>query len=136
MKKILLDTNLIVALMDQNNSHHNQAKQVFEKIKVEKCRAEVSLIIIHEVLWVAEKLCKLPRSMVVNSLLALISQKKVYCLEQPTKVLIKSLRLYLEGKFDFADLYLNTLASQKNMQIASFDQDFVKMKAPLYQWQK
>jgi len=128
MKKIYLDTNIIVRLIAENNStQHQQAKKIFMEVEAENRTVYLSLLVINEVLWILSRYYQLKRSVFVSGLIKLFSLKNIKTCEIKKKDLFFLLDKYQKSSYDFTDLYLNHLVG-KTGTIISFDKDFDKLK--------
>lgn len=135
--RILLDTNVILRFLiphEESLKQHLQAKKLMKDMSDGKVLGLLSVLVIQEILWVAESVYHLERKRCVRDVISLCEYKGIKILEIPKKILFSILIEYRDKNVDLVDAYLGILGKVKNRQVASFDQDFNKLSAPLYNW--
>lgn len=132
MNKIYLDTNIILDfIIRKEGDHFVQAKKIFEKVENGKLKVLLSILVVNEVIWAAEKYYKISRDEYFQQLVDLLSLKGIKTIEIKKKDLFAIFRILWQKNVSFPDAYLFYL-SQEQGQIISFDKDFVKLGAKIF----
>lgn len=133
MSKLFLDTNVILDfLVRKEGEYFVQAKRIFEKIENGELKILLSVLVVNEAIWVTEKFYKIKRDVYFQDLVNLFSLKGIKTIEIKKKDLFAILKILWKKNVSFPDAYLFYL-SQGQGQIISFDNDFVKLGAKIYQ---
>lgn len=126
MKSYFIDTNVLIRyFLKDNKAQYKKSLNFIERVEKEKVIGKFSIIIIAEFVWTIESFYKLKRKIFIPPLISLISLKNIKIIETDKKILINTLKLMVDYKFDFADVYLFVTSEGKN--IFSFDKDFKKL---------
>ncbi len=124
MNKVYLDTNVIIRLLTKDKAHqYQQAKKVFKRIEKGKIKAYLSILVVNEIIWIAENFYNLERDQYLPILLKLFSLKQIKCIEIKKAWLLDLLKNLIKKKVDFTDFYLSKICA-KGEKVASFDHDF------------
>ncbi len=120
MKTYFLDTNYILRLLLKDNlSQYNQAINYITKAKKKQISLMTSVQAIFEVHYVLKKFYKIPKLVIVSSLIPFVSSNYLYIDHQIT--LSKALFLYNQVNHSLVDLYFSVLCQDNNYQFLTFD---------------
>lgn len=129
----LLDSNFLVALIDEADVHHGRAARLLEKITAEDAEFFVSDLLINEVLSVFAKRCEQKKKerefpSLVRKFQAALRGYPVLCLYELVAKQLGSLielMVHHRARFNFHDaLLLTFLKELPEMRLVTFDQDF------------
>lgn len=124
MEKIV-DTNILVRLFIRDIPEQTEiAKNFFRQVELSKAQAQISLLVLNELIWILANYYKLQRKDYVPQLLKILALKQVKILEVKKSLILGVLHQMQKTNIDFTDLYLLNIASKE--QIFSFDKDFKK----------
>ena len=116
----LIDTNIILRYI--LNDHTELSKK---SIKIlENKNVCIKIEIIAEVVYILEKLYKIPRKEIVSALQVLFSYKNIEVIEKD--VVLFALEIYKSKKIDLIDTILISYNKIRNFEILSFDKDILK----------
>jgi len=133
MNKLYLDTNVILDfIVRQQGENFIKAKKIFKQIEAEKTEVQLSILVINEAIWTIERVYKIKRTEYLQGLIDLFSLKSIKTLEIKKKDLFAIFKILWQKNVSFVDAYLFFL-SQDQGQIISFDKDFIKLSAKIYQ---
>jgi uncharacterized protein len=133
MIKLFLDSNIFLRyLLNDNEEMSAKALSIFRDIGDKKVLAYISCLVLHEVSYVARNVYKIDRGALADRLVGLVTLDNLLVLDLPQEVVIKSLKEYKTFSVDLADIFYKNRALKGGFQIASFDSDMHKIKAPLY----
>jgi predicted nucleic acid-binding protein len=128
MKKYLVDANVILRfLMRDDGKLSDLADKIFSKIEKKKISAILSILTLHEVLYVATRGYGISREMIANSILKLLLLKNVDTLEINKEKVVEMLNCWKILNVDWPDIYLFTMSKEIG-EVISFDKDFEKLK--------
>jgi predicted nucleic-acid-binding protein len=116
---ILLDANYILRYLIRDNEEMYIIAE--ETIKNNACM--VLNEVVAEVVYVLEKVYKVPKSDLVNSVSSFLSQANIATIAKKSDVLL-ALQYYQEKKIDFVDGYLCALKNE--YEIKTFDKKLLK----------
>lgn len=128
MKKYLIDANVILRFaLNDNSKLFFLAEQIFDKIKKKKISIVISILTIHEVLYVATRGYGVSRGEIANMLLKLLLPKNVDTLEINKEKVVEMINCWKILNVDWPDIYLY-MVSKEVGEVISFDKDFEKLK--------
>lgn len=126
MKALLLDSNVFIRLLTQDvKDQYETAKEIFKSIEEKKIIANVSILVVNEVIWILENYYKMKRVDYIPQLRNLLSLNNVRIIEAKKEVILSCLGKMEDTNFDFTDVYLFH-ATEKG-DLFSFDRDFEKL---------
>ena len=116
---ILLDANYILRYLIRDNEEMYVIAE--ETIKNNACM--VLNEVVAEVVYVLEKVYKVPKSELVNSVSSFLAQVNISMISKKSNVLL-SLQYYQEKNIDFVDGYLCALKDE--YEVKTFDKKLLK----------
>ncbi len=131
MTKVVVDTNLLVALFAQENQHEaQQARRLFERAESGEVWLMVVPPVLFELYWVLRRAFRLERGEALRNVELLLETGVVHVLDASR--VRRALALARKAKTDFADAYLAATAEEHDAAVASFDRrDFKRLGATL-----
>jgi predicted nucleic acid-binding protein len=118
---VLLDTNVILRhALGDDQSHQQQARQLFEQAGEGKLRLLVSGLVLAQVVWTLESFYRAGRGYITGLVKALLSTPGVAALEP--RVAWRCIEIYgTHKRVEIADAYLVALAEEtKTPMLATF----------------
>jgi len=132
MSKLYLDTNVILDfIIRKEGEHFVQAQKVFEKVETGKLKILLSILVVNETIWTAEKYYKIKRDEYFQELVDLLSLKGIKTIEIKKRELFEIFKILWQKNVSFPDAYLYWL-SKETGQVISFDRHFVSLGAKVY----
>lgn len=123
---VVIDSNIIIrALVKDVESQLQKSTKLIEQIENGKKRGFISILVVNEIIWILENYYKLKRELYLPQLIKILALNNVKIIEIRKQVLVKILEDMLVYNFDFTDIYLFSIAKDK--EIISFDKDFLKL---------
>ena len=121
----LVDTNMIVRYLVQDHEKHAKAAgRIFESCHRGDAVLVVLPAVLAECVFVLESFYEHPRADIAAALSQLISSPSVEIHE--TAVHLDALDRYKRTKVHFVDCVIAATAAARDVQVATFDQDFRK----------
>jgi len=128
MKKVLLDTNVILRLLIGDVPEQlSEAKQLFKEVESGLTTGLISILVINELVWILENFYQKSRKDYLPLLQKLFSLKNLKILEIKKKDLLVIFKQMAETNLDFTDVYLWWLAQERKIKISSFDKKLLKI---------
>lgn len=122
MKKILIDTNIILRLfLADVPTQTKKAKKIISLIEEGKQEGILSILVINELIWILQHFYKQKRQDFIPLILELLSLKKIKVLETREIWLMEVLRRMEKSNLDFTDLYLAYVKQKQNFSLETFD---------------
>lgn len=126
MRKVVLDTNVIVRYFVKDNLRQfQQAQHLIKDIEQNKVCGLISLLVMHETVWILENYYNLKRKEFIPGVLQLLALRNLKIIEVKKEVVLNVLAKMQLRKIDFTDIYLAEIAEHR--KIFSFDKDFEKL---------
>lgn len=126
MKKVIIDANVIVRYFVKDNlSQLQQAQNLVKDIEQNKVCGLISLLVVHETVWILENYYDLKRNEFIPRVLGLLGLRNLKIIEVKKEVVLNVLAKMQSRKIDFTDIYLAEIA--KDRKILSFDKDFKRL---------
>lgn len=126
MRKVVIDTNVIVRYFVKDNLHQfREAQKLIKDIEQNKVCGLTSLLVVHEMVWILENYYDLKRDEFVPKVMQILALKNIKIIEVKKEVVQNVLAKMQKKKIDFTDIYLAEIA--KSHKIISFDKDFEKL---------
>lgn len=120
-----LDSNVFIRHLTQEPAGQaEKAKKIFRAIESGDLEAQVSLLVLNEVLWIMESYYEIPRDKFVPQILQLLNLPGIKPVETSKKTILKTLVEFQDGTIDLTDLYLKNIANPDEDTILSFDKHF------------
>lgn len=133
MNKLYLDTNVILDfIIRRQGVNFIKAQKIFKQIEAGKIKIWLSILVIDEVIWTIEKFYNIKRTAYLQPLIDLFSLKGVKTLEIKKRDLFAVFKILGQKPVSFVDAYLFYF-SQNQGKVISFDKDFIKLGARVYQ---
>lgn len=127
MNSIVLDTNIFIRfIINEIPLQYTKSKTVFEQIENNEIKTVVSILVINEMIWILENYYNLQRSVFIPQIKKLFALSGIVVEEMKKSDLVSILDMFQNSTFDFTDLYIATIASDR--KIYSFDRDFDKIQ--------
>lgn len=118
----LIDANVILRLLIGDDAvQEQQVINFLQKVERESDRAFISLQVLGEIVWIAEKYYELERRQYVPLLIRLLSNPCIDTVELNKTQVITLLDEFIDSKLDFTDLYLAHLCDNGGLQAVTFD---------------
>jgi predicted nucleic acid-binding protein len=128
MKYVTIDTNIFIRYFIKDVPEHFAAAQkLFTSIENGETRADVSILVINEIIWIVEHFYEIPRAKYLPNLLQLLALNKLRIKEVKKEVVVKILSFLENSSIDFTDAYLLFTTDPKT--IVSFDKTLQKLAA-------
>lgn len=125
MREIVIDTNVIVRYFIKDNSLQLLlAQKLIKDIEQNKLCGLISLLVVHEIVWILENYYDLKRNEFIPGILQLLAVRNLKIIEVKKEVVVNVLAKMQMRKIDFTDIYLAEIA--KDRKIFSFDKDLKK----------
>lgn len=126
MRKVVIDTNIIVRYFVKDNLRQLQeAQNLIKDIEQSKACGLISLLVVHETVWILENYYDLKRDEFIPVIKQLLALKNIKIIEVKKEIIQNVLTKMQLSKIDFTDIYLAEIA--KDRKIFSFDKDFEKL---------
>jgi len=127
MKNVILDTNVFIRFLIRDiENQFLKSKQIFDKVEKEGLIAEVSILVVNEIVWVLENFYELKREIYIPQLVKILDLRNIRIIEAKKSLVLQVLESSQKQNFDFTDIYLAHIKGPK--EIFSFDKDFRKIK--------
>lgn len=124
---VLVDTNVLLRLLIGDiESQLEQAKVLFGAVERREVVAEISVLVVNELIWILENYYEKTRAEFIGPVLTLFSLKNVKMPDADKKLVMKVLRAMLKQSLDFTDLYLWKLKTDEK-ELRSFDKKLLKL---------
>lgn len=125
MREVVIDTNIIVRYFIKDNPQQFLlAQKLIKDIEQNKVCGLISLLVVHETVWILENYYDLKRNEFTPRVLQLLALRNLKIIEVKKEVVVNVLAKMQLRKIDFTDVYLAEIA--KDRRIFSFDKDFKK----------
>lgn len=125
MREVVIDTNVIVRYFIKDNPQQFLlAQKLIKNIEQNKLCGLISLLVLHEIVWILENYYDLKRQEFIPRVLQLLAVRNLKIIEVKKEVVVNVLAKMQMRKIDFTDIYLSEIA--KDRKIFSFDKDFKK----------
>ncbi len=116
----ILDESICLALLFNDNPLQNtKAKHLFRQVELSTVRADISLLILNDLIVSIEKRYGLNRRDYVEELKDLIQLKGIRITEIKKVDCLNLLRRYTKCSFSFSHCYLLWLAEKQHIRLAS-----------------
>lgn len=126
MKQVVIDTNIFIRLLTKDiKTQFEKAQALFTRIEKQEIQGLVSILVLNEIIWIAENFYNLKRSDYLPQLFKLLALKNLKITEVKKAKIIAILELMRTNKLDFTDVYLSQTAGTN--EIFSFDRDIAKL---------
>ncbi|KKQ51903.1 MAG: PilT protein domain protein [Candidatus Woesebacteria bacterium GW2011_GWB1_39_10b] len=127
--KFFLDANIFLRHLTHDNPKlYIKATNIFEKIGLEEVEAYTSTLVLHDVIYVLEKIYSFNRLVIVRDIKKLLKIGKLFILDLEKDNLILALRDYKNTRVDFPDCVYKQTVLENDMKLLSFDEEFKKIK--------
>ena len=124
----LVDTNVLLRLfLGDIKGQFESAKAIFSRVERGELVANLSLLVINELVWIMENYYHRDRKDYLDLVLTVLSMKQVKIIDADKKVVVRGLRAMLRYKLDFTDLYLWKVSSGDGIRLISFDKKLLKL---------
>jgi predicted nucleic-acid-binding protein len=122
-----IDTNLFVRFLVKDvTKKSRKVKRLIDDLEQGKIEAEISDMVIAELVWVLESFYKLPPEEVAEKILYIVNLRGLKITNK--KLILDSIADYISKKVDFIDSYnANYMKHQRISTIYSYDKDFDKL---------
>ena len=133
MTHFLLDTNILInAILDEglrDKKQINYSRNLIKKcLNNPKYKAYVSLIVIHEYLYIMKNYYKSKGDDYIESLIKVIGIKNVNVVETTKNEVLEILALYkFYKKLDFTDVYLIYKSQKNKWNLETFDKGILEV---------
>ncbi|SNR93791.1 PIN domain-containing protein [Desulfurobacterium atlanticum] len=124
-KEKILDTNVILRyLLKDDNDLYLKAEKIINSVKSGECYLFIPQAVFVEVVFVLQKLYKVPRNEIVNALNFFLFLKG--CKVQDKEVIEKALVIYKTTNLSFVDALLCAFKRGRKYLLETFDKDLIK----------
>lgn len=125
MREVVIDTNVIVRYFVKDNLQQLfLAQKLIKDIEQNKVCGLISLLVVHEIVWILENYYDLKRQEFIPKVLQLLALRNLKIIEVKKEVVANVLAKMQLRKIDFTDIYLAEIS--RDRKIFSFDKDFKK----------
>jgi len=126
-KTILIDANIVIRfLLGDHPEFSAKAKLIFAKAQTGLHTIYFDEVVIAEVIWTLSSYYKIEKTVIVNQLEKLISQK--WIINPRKKLLLQSLFLYKEKNLDYIDCWIFIVNRSLKTSLETFDYDLKKLQ--------
>ncbi|MCA9372191.1 PIN domain-containing protein [Candidatus Woesebacteria bacterium] len=133
MKKFILDTKILLRFFTKDNPKaFAKSKKILETITRQEVETYLSIIVIHEFMYLMDRQYKIQRSEYIDGLITLINWNMINILEISKSRVIEILLSSKKTTIDFTDLYLCFRALKENCEVVTFDNDFKKLPVKVH----
>lgn len=133
--KVFIDSNVILRLiMGDLPEQQLLAERFIAKVEGGEFKGVISLLVVNEVLWIAENFYELSRKEIGSELIKILGIDNISIYEMSKTRLIDILVKYIESGKDFTDVYLSIMSGEA--LVASFDKDLSKLGAKIHSFKK
>lgn len=123
----LVDANVILGLLVGDGlRQQRKAARFFERLTQEGSRAVVSLQVLGEVLWIAERYYELDREQFVPVIIRLLTSSRVEIMEMSKSVALNVLDEYMTSPLDFTDVYIAHVCDLGGLQLVTYDKQLAR----------
>ena len=127
---MVVDSNVIIRfIVEDNRKQFLKASEFILKVESRTEKAELSILVMDEIIFILQNYYHLQRSDFMPKLLQLLSMPNFDVLETKKEIISEILEKMVGNKIDFTDYYLAAIAPKN--QIFSFDGDFGKIQTKL-----
>lgn len=120
MLHYILDSSICLALLFEDEPFQNKkAVHFFKQVEARTIKADISVVVLNEIIELLEKFYKFHRHNFVSELCDLISFKGIRVLELKKSDCLEVLRRYGKCSFSFSNCYLLWMAEKQQIQLAS-----------------
>ena len=122
-----LDTNVFIRFFTADIPEKaKRVKKIIESLEAGKAEAEISDLVLAELVWVLESFYKLPPKEVAKKVSYLVSLPGIKMINK--RLILEALTDYVNEKVDFIDAYnAHYMKHRKISSIYSYDKDFDKL---------
>ena len=123
-----IDANVFIRHLAQDNKlHADLATKVFDDLAEGKRSAKINTLLLHEVIYVLEKVYGFPRSKIANAIRKLLELVTLEVVDLDKQSVFNALEDYTEHtSIDFPDCIYRQITLNENLKIITFDQHFKK----------
>ena len=130
--RYLTDTNILLRFLSgEPPAQAAAARKLFERAALGEVVLEVPALIVAEAYYTLVSFYQVERKLAAEKLGVLLRQHGVKLREE--SVVLATLERLQTTNVGFSDAYLAAAAEQENLQIASFDSDFDKLRVARWQ---
>lgn len=127
-KKYWLDANIILRyIVNDDEKLVIKAKKVIDDIVNERAGGYINTLVLHEIIYVLERVYMHTRKTIASSLTDIISIGGIDIIDLDKDNLKLALADYQKTKVDFPDCVFKQIALANEYTICSFDSDFSKI---------
>lgn len=128
MKKLIIDTNIFARLIVGDIERQKlEAEKIWSDVENGECTAEVSILVIDELIWVLEKYYSIDRHEYLPQLRVLLGLRGVKIMETKKELFLQIMNKFSKSNSDFTDLYLLNV-KKSNQEIVSFDKKLLSIR--------
>lgn len=126
-RTILIDANIVIRfLLGDHPEFSAKAKLIFTEAQAGLHTIYFDEVVIAEVIWTLSSYYRLEKTVIVNQLEKLISQK--WIINPRKKLLLQSLFLYKEKGLDYIDCWIFIVNRSLKTSLETFDRDLKKLQ--------
>ncbi|MEW6087234.1 MAG: PIN domain-containing protein [bacterium] len=128
LPKKIIDANVILRFfLGDDEEKFLKAKVFIQKVEFGEEEILLGELVFAEVIWVLDKVYKIPRKEIVDKLSKFISYKGVKTI-LTKDIFLESLKLYAVHSIDIQDIFLFVLSKTEDSFVITFDKtDFKKL---------
>ncbi len=127
-KNYWIDANLILRHITFDHKELSpKAKEIMREIAMFEILGYVNTLVLHEVIYVLEKIYKIPRKIIFIKITEFISFSGLTIIDLDKRFVKLALNDYQSTNVDFADCVYKQIALANDYTICSFDKDFKKL---------
>ncbi len=124
-KNKLADTNILIRYLLRDHSELSpKAKQLIEQAESGRYQIWIDEVVIAEVVWVLTTYYRQPKDKIVQSLLELLSLKRLINIRKSS--IKEALRLFASKNISYVDCWLLAVSKYKKIKLETFDKDLQK----------
>lgn len=124
----LLDTNVLIRFLTFDKGRkYKKLYAFFESLERGEMKVELKLIVLFQVVFVLKSFYKVPKKLIVDSLLDILKYKGIIIREK--KIIQRTLGLWHDKNVEIVDCYLIACLEKDTQNLLySYDRDFDKFK--------
>ena len=128
MIRIFFDANVFIRfLIKDDHKKADDARKLFELIEQGKIKAETSVIVLAEIVWVLHSFCRVEKKEISEYISLLVDLKNL--LIKDKEIINRAVEIFKNHNIDFIDAFCASLAMKNKIKyICSYEKDFDRIE--------